>query len=112
MTKTIYPASLLCDFYKTSHRQQYPLGTRRVFSTWIPRSNKYFPQAKGAVAFGFKPLISKYFVDYFNEHFFSRTVEEVVSEYQRVIYFTLINPGNIQGVEDPYSEASKVDAEH
>jgi nicotinamide phosphoribosyltransferase len=112
MTKTIFPASLLCDFYKVSHREQYPDKTKKVFSTWIPRSNKYFPQAKGAVAAGFQPLVKKYLIGYFNEHFFKRPKEEVVFEYQRVIYFTLINPGNVQGVADPLFEASQVDASH
>jgi nicotinamide phosphoribosyltransferase len=112
MTKTIFPATLLCDFYKVSHREQYPKKTNKVFSTWIARGNKYFPKAKKVVAFNFQGLTKKYFVDYFNEHFFSRPKDEVVFEYQRVIYFTLINPGNVQGVADPLMEASKVDAEH
>lgn len=110
--KTIYPASLLCDFYKVSHRPQYPQGTEFVYSTWIPRSNKYFPQAKKAVAFGSQHLVKKFFIEYFNTHFFSRPKEEVVAEYQRVIYFTLVNPGNVAGVEDTASEVAKVDAEH
>lgn len=112
MTKTIYPASLLCDFYKVSHREQYPKKTNKVFSTWIARGNKYFPKAKRVVAFNFQGLIKKYFVDYFTEHFFSRPKEEVVAEYQRVIYFTLINPGNIQGIENPLEAAAGVDAFH
>ena len=35
-TKTgfVYPATLLCDFYKISHREQYPAGTEKVYSTW------------------------------------------------------------------------------
>jgi nicotinamide phosphoribosyltransferase len=94
MTKTIYPATLLCDFYKVSHKDQYPQGTEVVYSTWIPRSNKYFPKADKVVAFGFQAFVKKYLVDYFNEHFFNRTKEEVVTEYVRYIKFTL-------GVENP-----------
>jgi nicotinamide phosphoribosyltransferase len=89
MTKTIFPATLLCDFYKVSHKEQYPTGTEVVYSTWIPRSNKYFPKADKVVAFGFQAFIKKYLINYFNEHFFNRSKEEVVAEYVRYIKFTL-----------------------
>ncbi|AYP68295.1 nicotinamide phosphoribosyl transferase [Bacillus phage vB_BcoS-136] len=94
MTKTLYPATLLCDFYKVSHKDQYPIGTETVYSTWIARSNKYFPRTDKVVAFGFQAFIKKYLINYFNEHFFSRPKEEVVAEYVRYIKFTL-------GVENP-----------
>ncbi len=89
MTKTIYPATLLCDFYKISHKDQYPAGTEMVYSTWTPRSNRYLPQADGAVVFGIQSFIKKYLVGYFQKHFFSRSKEEVVAEYKRYITFTL-----------------------
>jgi nicotinamide phosphoribosyltransferase len=94
MKKTIYPATLLCDFYKVSHKEQYPQGTEKVYSTWIPRSNKYFPKADKVVAFGFQAFIKKYLINYFNEHFFNRPKEDVIAEYVRYIKFTL-------GVEEP-----------
>jgi nicotinamide phosphoribosyltransferase len=87
--KTTFPATLLCDFYKVSHRQQYPKNTESVFSTWIPRSNRYFPKADKVVAFGFQPFIKKYLINYFNEHFFNRPREEVIMEYVRYMKFTL-----------------------
>jgi nicotinamide phosphoribosyltransferase len=90
MKKTIYPAMLLCDFYKVSHRQQYPVGTEAVLSTWIPRSNKYFPKADKVVAFGIQAFIKKYLINYFNEHFFNRPKNEVVEEYVRYIKHTLL----------------------
>lgn len=40
MTTPIYLAT---DFYKLSHREQYPEGTTKVYSTLTPRSNKYAP---------------------------------------------------------------------
>lgn len=94
MTKTIYPASLLCDFYKVSHREQYPSNTESIYSTWIARSNKYFPKADKVVAFGIQGFVKKYLINYFNEHFFNRPKEEVVAEYVRYMKFTL-------GVENP-----------
>lgn len=96
MAKTIYPATLLCDFYKVSHREQYPENTEVVYSTWIPRSNKYFPNADKVVAFGIQSFVKKYLIEYFNQHFFSRSKQEVVNEYIRFLKFTL-------NVENPNS---------
>lgn len=88
------PASLLCDFYKTSHLRAYPQGTTKIYSTFTPRSNKYMPIASGAVVFGIQAFVQKYLVEYFNTHFFSRSEEEVVAEYVRYMKFTL-------GIESP-----------
>lgn len=38
---------LLTDGYKLDHRRQYHKGTQYVYSTWIPRSNKYLSEAPG-----------------------------------------------------------------
>lgn len=112
--KTIYPATLLCDFYKTSHRRQYPKGTQFVNSGLIPRSNRYYPEADGAVVAGIQPFVLKYLVNYFNEHFFNLPLHEVVYEYQHYMYFSLVNPGNIAGVseDDLGHEIGEVDASH
>lgn len=94
MTKTIFLSTLLCDFYKTSHRVQYPEGTESVYSTFTPRSNKHFPVTDEVVVFGIQGFIKKYLVDYFNEHFFGKDKAEVVNEYSRLIKYTL-------GIETP-----------
>lgn len=90
--ETVYPATLLCDFYKVSHKDQYPTGSQFVFSTLTPRSNRYFPRADKVVVFGIQSFIKKYLIDYFNTHFFSRDKEDVVAEYKRFIAFTLGSP--------------------
>lgn len=92
----IYPATLLCDFYKVSHREQYPTGTQKIYSTWTPRSSR-IPTIDKVVAFGFQAFIKEYLIDYFDKNFFARPVEDVVNEYTRVIHATL-------GVDKPYSE--------
>jgi nicotinamide phosphoribosyltransferase len=99
MTNYIYPASLLCDFYKVSHKDQYPQGTEIIYSTFTPRSNKYFPVADKVVVFGIQAFVKKYLIAYFNENFFNRLKEDVIAEYKRVIKYTL-------GVENP--EASHI----
>lgn len=83
------PATLLCDFYKISHMAQYPLSTEFIYSMWIPRSNRYFPQAGKVVNWGVLLLIKKYIIEYFNENFFNRLEDEVVEEYERVVRYTL-----------------------
>ena len=95
MTKFV-PALLLTDFYKTSHKQAYPKGTTKIYSTFTPRTNKYMSMANGAVVFGIQSFVQKYLVDYFNENFFGRKLEEVVAEYERTIKFAL-------GVQNPDS---------
>lgn len=87
-------ALLLCDFYKVSHREQYPQGTEKVYSTWTPRSNKHCPQVDGVVAVGFQGFIKEYLIDFFNEEFFAKPKEQVVGEYRRVLKFSL-------GIQNP-----------
>lgn len=89
--------TLLCDFYKISHREQYPKGTEVVYSTWIPRSNKHLPQAKTAIAFGFQAFIKEWLIDFFNENFFQKGWINIVQEYRRYIKYTL-------GIQFPYTQ--------
>lgn len=99
---TAYPASLLCDFYKVSHKDQYPANTEYIYSTWTPRQSRLIGIDK-AVTFGIQYFVKEYLVDYFQKNFFDRPIAEVVEEYNRVIKFTL-------GVESP--DASHVAALH
>lgn len=59
-----YPATLLCDFYKVSHREQYPKGTEKIYSTWTPRESR-IEGIDHVVAFGFQSFIKEYLIDYF-----------------------------------------------
>lgn len=88
------PATLLCDFYKVSHREQYPDKTETVYSTWTPRSNKHHPSTDNVVVFGMQGFTKKYLINYFNDNFFSRPLDEVINEYSRMIKFAL-------GVQNP-----------
>lgn len=103
MTKTNYPATLLCDFYKVSHKQQYPKGTEVIYSTWTPRSNKFFPNSDKVVTFGIQAFVKKYLINYFNENFFNKPLGQVLSEYKRVLRFTL-------GIDNP--DASHIEELH
>ncbi|ARM69468.1 nicotinamide phosphoribosyl transferase [Staphylococcus phage vB_Sau_S24] len=81
--------TLMCDFYKLSHREQYPEGTEIVYSTLVPRSNKYYEHSDNIVVFGIQSLVKKYFIDMFNREFFNRPKKEVINEYKRTVKFTL-----------------------
>lgn len=88
MTATIYPATLLCDFYKISHRESYPPGTETVYSTWTPRETRIMG-IDHVVSFGLQGFIYEYLVGYFKEHFFDRHEYEIIDEYTRFITNTL-----------------------
>ena len=38
--KNVLNPMLVSDFYKQSHRNQYPAGTEVVYSTWTPRGSR------------------------------------------------------------------------
>ena len=76
--------TLLCDFYKLSHREQYPEGTEVVYSTWIPRSGKHLPDVEEVVAFGFQGFL-KELQETFEEDFFSKPKEQVIEDYSRIV---------------------------
>ncbi len=80
---------LLCDFYKISHRHQYPRGSEVLYSTFTPRSNKLAPHLTRAVSFGFQAFVKKYLQDYFQVNFFARSKTEILQEYQTFIKQTL-----------------------
>lgn len=84
---------LLTDFYKVSHREQYPKGTTNIYSTWTPRNS----QKKGidrVVAFGFQGFVKKYLIDYFNDNFFSKPKKECVEDYIKIVS-NILNSNNI-----------------
>lgn len=77
--------SLLCDFYKVGHKDQYVKGTTKIYSTWTPRSNKYFPRTNRVVLFGLQGFIKKYLIEYFNDNFFNESEDTVVYQYVHFI---------------------------
>lgn len=97
------PVMLLADFYKLSHRKQYPEGTEVVYSTLTPRSNQYAPYSDHVVWFGLQYFIKEYLLKQFQENFFDRPKEEVVNEYKRLVTFTL---------GEEHADASHIEALH
>lgn len=90
---------LLKDAYKADHRRQYPRGTTFVSSNLTARSSKYAPVPKDmhedkVVFFGLNYFIREYLIDYWNENFFSKDVDEVCSEYEDFMV-KFLGPNNI-----------------
>ena len=82
--------TLMCDFYKLSHREQYPKDTKFVYSLLVPRSNKFYNHSDHIVVVGFQAFIKKYLIEHFNKEFFNQPKEKVINEYKRIVKYTLI----------------------
>jgi nicotinamide phosphoribosyltransferase len=80
--------TLLCDFYKVSHKALYPNGTEVIYSTWTPRAS-LLPGVDHVVAYGFQKFIKEYLINYFDENFFDAPKKTVLRDYERVIKHTL-----------------------
>lgn len=86
---TTTPIYLSADFYKLSHREQYPKGTTKVYSTLTPRSNRFAPWSDEIVFFGLQYFIKEYLIDRFNNEFFNKPKDEVLYLYKTFIKQTL-----------------------
>lgn len=83
------PIYLNADFYKLSHREQYPKGTTTVYSTLTPRSNKFAPWADRVVFFGLQYFVKEYLINRFNTEFFNVAWEDIEETYTSFLENTL-----------------------
>lgn len=97
MSKFLRNPLLKTDGYKLGHKAFYPEGTEGVYATWIPRDNRYFKGANNVLFFGLQYFIKEYLIKNFNEDFFNRDVEELVSEWNEFILSYLGSKTNIVG---------------
>jgi len=81
-------AMALCDFYKFSHRPQYPKNTEVVSSIWTPRTCR-IGGADGAVMYNLQAFNQEWLIDFFNEHFFKQPIDDVLKKYTRFVKYTL-----------------------
>lgn len=79
---------LMCDFYKTTHAQQFPEGTTKLVSYFTPRMSR-LDGVDSVVVFGIQAFCKNYLIDYFNENFFNQPADKVKTEYQHVLDNTL-----------------------
>lgn len=93
-------AMLMADFYKLSHREQYPAGTELVYSTWTPRVSR-MPDVTGVVVFGVQGFIKEILLEFFQENFFDVPLQKVLADYRRIIQNTLgIKEPHVQHIAD------------
>lgn len=78
------PAPLLLDSYKASHRLQYSPNTQVVYSTWTPRKSR-LDEVDEVVTFGIQAFVKDYLIENFNETFFNRPKDEVMTELREVM---------------------------
>lgn len=86
MTK--YNPLLLIDFYKATHAEQYPQGLTRMVSYYTPRMSR-LSDIDEVTLFGLQGFIKEYLVEGFNNNFFNRPEEEIMNEYERIMFYTL-----------------------
>jgi nicotinamide phosphoribosyltransferase len=82
------------DFYKADHRRQYPEGTTQVYANFTPRSarlGKVLPETydNKVVFFGLQYFIKDFLINAFNEQFFNKPKEKVISQYKRRMDYSL-----------------------
>ena len=71
---------LLIDFYKAVHAEMLPRGINKSVSYETARMSR-IKRWNEIVSFIWQPICKTYLVDYFNENFFNRPFDEVISEY-------------------------------
>lgn len=84
----IFNPMLIEDFYKLSHPRQFPPKTEFVYSNTTPRSSR-LEDINEVVVFGLQYLVSEFLVHNWNENFFKKPKEEVISKFKRITEATL-----------------------
>lgn len=91
---------LLIDFYKAVHAEMLPKGITKSVSYYTPRMSRVKRWDK-VVMFGLQGFIKTHLIDYFNEEFFGKPFNEVMTEYRRVMDASLgKNVYGMQKIED------------
>ncbi len=79
---------LLIDFYKAVHAEMLPHGITKSVSYFTPRMSRVNMWDK-VVMFGLQGFIKTYLIDYFNNEFFGKPFDVVISDYKRIMDATL-----------------------
>ena len=75
---------LLIDFYKAVHAEMLPNGITKSVSYFTPRMSR-INSWDHVVMFGLQGFIKTYLIDYFNENFFQMPLNDVMSDYCRIM---------------------------
>lgn len=72
------------DGYKVDHRRQYPDGTELILSNLTARKTRR-KNCEETVFFGLQYFIKEYLIKQWNENFFNKPINEVLSKFERRI---------------------------
>ena len=89
---------LLIDYYKSVHAEMLPKGITKSVSYFTPRMSR-IKRWNGVVMFGLQAFIKKFLIEYFNENFFNRPIDDVINEYKRILDNTLGKVYDISKIE-------------
>lgn len=77
--------AMACDYYKVGHPFMQPPGMKTVYATWTARSNKYHEWCPKTVIFGHQYTIREWFIDFFENNFFSQDIEKLEFEFNQMM---------------------------
>ncbi len=80
--------TLISDFYKQAHAEQYPKGMNFIASYFTPRMSR-LSEENSLIVFGVQGFVKDYLIERFNDTFFNLPLEDIIKEYERVIKHTL-----------------------
>lgn len=93
---------LLLDFYKVTHREQYPEDMTYLVSYFTPRISR-LKDEQHVVLFGLQSFIQQYLCVYFQNNFFRYDRELLLAQYQDVLDHTLgVGSYSLDKVADLY----------
>ena len=79
---------LLIDYYKAVHAEMLPEKISKSVSYFTPRMSRV-NRWESVVMFGLQGFIKTYLIDYFNNEFFNKPLDDVIVEYKRIMDATL-----------------------
>lgn len=71
------------DFYKVGHFNMFPEGTTLTYNNLTARKSR-IPNINHVVVFGIQYFIKEYLINQWNNNFFNKPKEEVLSKYKRI----------------------------
>lgn len=80
----MYNPLILIDFYKATHAEQYPKGFTRIYSPGTPRMSR-LKDIEEVTYFGGQGYCKTILINAFNNYFFNRSEEEVMTEYNHCV---------------------------
>jgi nicotinamide phosphoribosyltransferase len=85
--------TLQIDGYKVDHRQQYNRKTKKIVANYTARSTRR-ENTDEVIFAGAQYFVKEYLIRQWNENFFARPIEEIVTKFNRIIN-NYLGPNNV-----------------